>query len=204
MPIRLDQQIDLREARTIAASPAAPEAVLATQRAITDVDHENILSLIRHQCRTFEGTPEAFSKLDEEHLRDVIRSSLNAVYRVATAEAFRSHGKTDICIEAESRAAFVAECKVWAGGKGLSDAISQLLSYLTWRDCKTAIIVFNKDVHGFVELLAKKIAPCLQAHRRYSRTISSSPESGEWRVAFMQDAGTEVVCQVMVFNLHVS
>lgn len=203
LPIRLRQQIDLDEAREISVSAARRAADLTTPRTITDVDHENILSLIRHQCRTFEGAPDAFAKLDEEHLRDVIRSSLNAVYRVASAEAFRSHGKTDLCIEAESRAAFVAECKVWAGGKGLSDAISQLLSYLTWRDCKAAIVVFNKEIRGFVELLNKKVLPCLQAHPSYSRTISSSPGSGEWRVAFAQASGTEVVCQIMVFNLHV-
>lgn len=62
-------------------------------------------------------------------------------------EAFRNHGKTDISIERENRAAFVAECKMWTGKKEISNAITQLDSYLTWRDCKTALIYFvrNKD-----------------------------------------------------------
>jgi hypothetical protein len=204
LPIAMTQQIRIREAAAIGIAQQPPtRSGRQPERSITDEDYEGILSLIRHQCRTFEGAPEAFAKLDEEHLRDVIRASLNAIYRVAAAEAFRSHGKTDICIEAEDRSAFVAECKVWAGGQGLSEAIDQLLRYLTWRDCKTAIIVFNKDVRGFVDLLTKKVGPQLQGHPSFLRMPSSPPENGEWHVVFKQDAGTEVVCKVMLFNLHV-
>ena len=56
---------------------------------------------------------------------------------------FRS-GHSDICIEFENRAAFVAECKFWSGEKSLSDAIVQLFGYTTWRDIKLLLIVFSK------------------------------------------------------------
>jgi hypothetical protein len=171
-------------------------------RTISDRDYEDILSLIRHQCRTFEGAPAAFAVLDEEHLRDVIRASLNAVYRGATAEAFRSRGKTDICIEADNRSAFVTECKVWSGGKALSSAVDQLLSYMIWRDCKAAVVVFNKSVQNFADLLSNKVLPPVQDHPAYARTTSLRPDEGEWRVILKHPAGHDVTCHLMVYNLH--
>lgn len=43
------------------------------------------------------------------------------------------------------RNAFVAECKIWNGPQKLTDAIDQLLKYLTWRDTKGALILFIRD-----------------------------------------------------------
>jgi hypothetical protein len=40
---------------------------------------------------------------------------------------------------------FIAECKIWRGKKSLQEAIAQLLSYLTWRDNRVALIVFYKN-----------------------------------------------------------
>lgn len=51
----------------------------------------------------------------------------------AAGERFRRKGKTDICIEFEHRAAFVAECKLWKGPKAFGEAIDQLLGYLMSR-----------------------------------------------------------------------
>ena len=43
----------------------------------------------------------------------------------AVGEAFRHKGKTDICVEHENRAAFVAECKMWTGANSwLPDTIT--------------------------------------------------------------------------------
>jgi hypothetical protein len=73
----------------------------------------NILTIIRHDGRTFEATPKTYAVHDEEELRDIIRAHLNGHYKGdATGETFRRAGKTDLRIEAESRTAFVAECKV--------------------------------------------------------------------------------------------
>ena len=80
---------------------------------------------------------------------------MNATYKGdATGETFRKNGKTDICIERENRSAFVAECKMWTGQKEVKNAIEQLDSYLTWRDCKTALIYFvrRKDFMRVLEV----------------------------------------------------
>ena len=67
---------------------------------------------------------------------------------------------TDICIEQENRAAFVAECKIWKGPAKLRKAIRQLDGYLTWRDSKASLIVFskNKDFNSVVS----SVRACLE------------------------------------------
>ena len=74
----------------------------------------------------------------------MVLAQLNGHFKgAATGEAFRGKGKTDIRIEQDDRAAFVGECKNWNGETGATKAIDQLLGYLTWRDGKAALIVFN-------------------------------------------------------------
>ena len=70
-------------------------------------------------------------------------------------ETFRKIGKTDIQIETEKRAVFMAACTVWRDSKAISDSIDQLLSHLMWRDCKAAMMIFNKDEPSFSEILKK-------------------------------------------------
>ena len=84
--------------------------------------------------------------LDEEALRNLVLVSLNCQYEGrATGETFRNKGKTDINIKEKNRAAFVAECKIWKGRKNFTAAIEQLLRYLTWRDSKTALLIFSRN-----------------------------------------------------------
>ena len=144
--------------------------------------------------------PAGFRKLDEEQLRDVIRASLNAVYSFAPGEAFRGKGKTDICIEAGNRSAFVAECKIWRGEGELLKAVDQLLGYLTWRDAKTALIVFNKEVRNF-KALREKVRSTIEEHGAYKSTLRDDAVSGEWRFVLATDSGTDVSCHVMVYHL---
>jgi hypothetical protein len=76
------------------------------------------LAIIRHEGRTFETTPKTSAKRDEEELRDIMLAHLNGHIQVdAAGEAFRRSGKTEIRIEDASRAALVAEYKVWEGSK---------------------------------------------------------------------------------------
>lgn len=113
------------------------------QYCISDSSYEETLSVIKHTASTWERTPSSYRGMKEEDLRNVLLSSLNALFDgQATGEAFRRKGKTDICIEEKNRAAFVAECKMWTGEMHITDALSQLDSYTTWRDCKTALIYF--------------------------------------------------------------
>jgi hypothetical protein len=171
---------------------------------ISKDDYEHILGVIRHEGRSFESTPRTFAVHDEEELRDIILAHLNGHYKGgATGETFRGSGKTDIRIESENRAAFVAECKVWRGPSELSDAIDQLLGYLTWRDCKTAIVIFNKEVAGFTEI-QKKVHGIFKGHSNYERIIAVD-EAGEWRFLFhsKEDSERKVIIHVFMFNLYV-
>lgn len=114
-----------------------------TTFSISDEVYVDILDAITHTASTYERTPSSFKSMQEEDLRNTLLATLNATFKGdAVGEAFRNKGKTDICIEQSNRAAFVAECKMWTGQKEVENALSQLDGYLTWRDCKTALIYF--------------------------------------------------------------
>ncbi|MGO9613139.1 MAG: hypothetical protein ACLPX5_08895 [Dissulfurispiraceae bacterium] len=182
--------------------PPLPKSGFQAEPGISDEDYEHMLSVIRHEGRTFETTPKTFAVHDEEGLRDIMLAHLNAYYEgEATGETFRRSGKTDIRIEDRSRAAFVAECKVWRGPKELSFAIDQLLGYLTWRDCKAAIVVFNKQNAKFTELLTK-IPEVLASHPKFRKSLGQR-EPGEWRyvLSSAEDELRQVIVNVFVFNL---
>jgi hypothetical protein len=113
-------------------------------------------------------------------------------------------GKTDICIEFENRAAFVAECKLWKGEHKLLEAVTQLLGYLTWKDSKTALIVFDKDVAGFTKI-QEKIPEVLKQHPGFVRD-GKAQNSGEWQMTFRSsdDPDRFVTIHVFLFNLFVN
>jgi hypothetical protein len=58
----------------------------------------------------------------------------------ATGETFNFQGKTDILIRVEAKNVYIAECKFWKGEKTLLATLDQLLSYLSWRDTKAALL----------------------------------------------------------------
>lgn len=185
--------------------PAPPRGGYKPEPGITDDDYEHILSVVRHEGRTFEATPATFAIHDEEELRDIILAHLNGHYQGgATGETFRRSGKTDVRIEDNNRAAFVAECKVWRGSKELAEAVDQLLSYLTWRDCKAAIVIFNKYNARFSDLL-QKVPETLATHPRLRKNLEQRAE-GEWRLIFVsaEDEAREVIVHVFLFNLYIN
>jgi len=185
--------------------PPPPKTGYQAEPGITDEDYRHILSVIRHEGRTFEATPKTYAVHDEEELRDILLAHLNGHYQGAAAgEAFRRSGKTDIRIEDKNRAAFVAECKVWRGAKELSSAVDQLLGYLTWRDCKAALIIFNKNNAKFTELLGR-IPETVQAHEKF-RQVLDKGQDGEWEflMTSREDDARQVRVHVFVFNIYSS
>lgn len=185
--------------------PPPPKSGFNPEPGITAQDFEHILAVIRHEGRSFESTPKTYAIHDEEELRDILIAHLNGHYEGgATGETFRRSGKTDIRIEDQERAAFVAECKVWRGHKEFLEAIDQLLSYLTWRDCKAAIIVFNKYNAKFTELLTK-VPETIRSHPKFKKEFGQHKE-GEWRfiLTSLEDELRQVIINVFVFNLFVA
>lgn len=183
--------------------PVPPETGLMPEPGLRDKTYEQILHFIRHQGRTFERTPETFCVHNEEDLRNIILAQLNGHFEGdAVGEVFRRRGKTDICIERDNRAAFIGECKVWTGPASLTGALDQLLGYLTWRDSKASLIVFNLRVRKFSQIL-EAVPETIKDHRLF---VSNLPleETGEWRVKMRseEDEGRRVIVHVFVFNLY--
>ena len=196
-PIRMKEKI-------VKPLPPPPKSGLKSEPGIDEKNYENILKIIRHQGRAFETTPSTYKVHDEEELRDMIVANLNIYLEgEAGGETFRKSGKTDICVKEGDRAAFVAECAMWRGEKHLVGKVDQLLGYLTWRDCKAALVIFNKEVAGFAELL-NKVPETLAKHRFLVKDIGQQGE-GEWRYVLRsaEDEGRRITVHVFMFNLFV-
>ena len=194
------QKIDIQprpELQSISAVEMSPEP------GISDDDYELILKVIGHQGRAFEKTPNTFANFGEENIRDLVLAQLNVYFvGAATAETFRSSGKTDICIQKDDRAAFVGELKVWSGSESLSRALYQLLRYLTWRDSKAALIILNQHNKSITDI-ENKISTALKEHQLFIREIESN-EKGEWRIEARDanDRNRRVIVHVFLFNLY--
>ena len=191
------------EIRRPPALPVPPKTGLAPEPGITGETYERILHFIRHQGRTFERTPGTYALHDEEGLRNIILAQLNGHFEgAAMGEVFRGSGKTDICIETDNRAAFVGECKLWTGPASLTGALDQMLGYLTWRDSKASVIVFNTRNRNFSKILPS-IPDSIRDHGLFVRDLSCE-ETGEWRVLMRseEDEGRRVTVHVFLFDLY--
>ena len=168
---------------------------------INDTDYVDILSTIKHTGSTYERTPASYKSMQEEDLRNTLLAALNGTYKGdAVGEAFRNHGKTDICIERENRAAFVAECKMWTGKSGIAEALSQLSRYLTWRDCKTALIFFVRRKKFFETLKAAEEALKEVPEMRQVQPI----DKNEFKCCMIsnENPGQLIQVRVMLFNME--
>jgi len=164
-------------------------------------EYDEILRIMKNMVRVMEQSPRAFEKMGEEDLRTHFLVQLNAQYeRQATGETFNFQGKTDIMVRVEGRNVFIAECKFWKGERELQNTIDQLLSYLSWRDTKTAILIFNRNAN-FTEVLAK-IGDAAPSHACFKRDLGKSDES-IFRYVFHQPADTnrELLLTVMAFDV---
>jgi hypothetical protein len=177
------------------SSSFKPEPVLAME------EYENILEIIRNMVQVMERSPKAFEHMGEEDLRTHFLVQLNSQYEGgATGETFNFQGKTDILVRADGKNVFVAECKFWGGEKQFLETIEQLLSYLSWRDTKAAVMIFNRNAN-FTDVL-KKITEIVPKHKCYKRTLAGSGES-TFRYVFHQpnDPNREVMVTVMAFDV---
>lgn len=191
------------EVRRPPSLPVPPKTGLRPEPGIPDETYEQILHFIRHQGRTFETTPGTYALHDEEGLRNIVLGQLNGQFEgAAKGEAFRGRGKTDICIETDNRAAFVGECKLWTGPASLTGALDQLLGYLTWRDSKASVIVFNTQNRYFSKVLSA-VPDTIRGHNLFVRDLPCE-ETGEWRVLMRseEDEGRRVTVHVFLFNLY--
>lgn len=148
-----------------------------------------------------ERSPRTFAKMNEKALRDQILIQLNGHYEgQATGETFNSTGKTDILIRSDRKNLFIAECKFWGGPKELLNTLDQLLGYVSWRDTKTAVIVFNRNQDHTAVL--QKIAETVPQHPCFKRDLGKQGET-HFRYVFHQpgDKNREVIVTVFAFDI---
>lgn len=168
---------------------------------LDDGTYQKILKAIHDVGQQLERMPSTYRGKSEEDLRDIILVHLEPQFTgSATGETFNKAGKTDILLRHEGKNAFIAECKFWKGIKGFSSTITQLLSYLTWRDSKSAIIIFvqNKDLSSVIANIESEI----HDHANYIGFVSKQEETWlNYRFHINGDRNREVKLAVLLFHV---
>ncbi len=181
----------------VSTAPYKPEPTLDMQ------EYEHILSVVSNMVMVMERSPKAFRDMNEEDLRQHFLVQLNGQYEgQATGETFNFDGKTDILIRVDGKNIFIAECKFWKGPKAFKESIDQLLSYSTWRDTKTSLLVFNQDAE--MSTVLKRIPEVVKDHPKYKSNRDYDSETGfRYILRHRDDANREIVLTVLVFNIPV-
>lgn len=166
--------------------------------------YKDVLKVIYDSGKNMEKKPSLYISKDEEGLRDQFLFVLETRYEgtTATGETFNRAGKTDILLKyaEDGSNLFVAECKFWHGISEFQEAIYQLFErYLTWRDSKTALIIFvtNKDFSNVISKIQKDII----ANKYF---VKSNGQRGETSYSYIfklpQDDKKPVYLEVMLFH----
>jgi hypothetical protein len=181
--------------------PTAPSTPFKPEPVLEEAHYQHILNVIDNMTVVMERSPTAFAEMGEEDIRQHYLVQLNGHFEgAATGETFNHQGKTDILIRAEGKNIFIAECKFWRGEKQFVETVHQILSYLSWRDTKAAIILFNRN-KGFSQVLAKiKEATAAHPHRKHG-----PKEESETRFRYVfgnpSDHSREIILTVVAFDV---
>lgn len=183
------------------ALPPASSAQFVPEPTWALEQYEQALKIVQDMALVMERSPNAFRTMDEEALRQHFLVQLNGQFEgKATGETFNMSGKTDILLREGERNVFIAECKFWKGPKVFAEAIDQLLGYATWRDSKTAILVFNRGTDTATVLAG--IDTAVKAHPNFKRAVKWPHESGFRYVLHANgDTNRELTLTVLVFHV---
>ncbi len=185
---------------TVAANKAPPHCP-ASQSVLGYDDYQRTLGILRCMSLCIEHTPSTFAALSEQEIRDFFLVYLNGQFKGgSTSETFNRSGKTDLLVRFGGRNIFIAECKFWHGPAGFGKAIDQLLGYLTWRDCKCALLIFNRNKG--TTAVAKKIHETMTARKEYNRTVARDVQ-GDSQYVFVkaEDSSGEILITTQLFNV---
>jgi hypothetical protein len=163
--------------------------------------YQHVLSVMQNMSLVMEYSPKAFADLGEEALRFHFLVQLNGQYEgEATGETFNGEGKSDIIIRQGGANVFIAECKIWEGVTAFSAAIDQLQRYVTWRDTKTALVIFNRN-KGFSDVV-QKAQEAVRAHPQYkSGPLVQGPARFRYVFRNANDPNREYALTLMLFNV---
>jgi len=187
--------------------PLANQEIVKSEPTLDMEEYEHILSIISNMALVMERSPNTFKNMKEENIRDHFLVQLNSHYEgKASGETFNYHGKTDILIRENGKNIFIAECKFWRGEKEFQDAIDQLLGYTSWRDTKTALLIFNKN-KNFTSVV-KKIKEITKHHPNYVKDLpydKDLPYEHETVFRFIfhhkDDDDRELILTILAFNI---
>jgi hypothetical protein len=185
--------------------PVLPDPKKETEPFLTRDSLNSVIELINNAGLAFERTPRVFSKLEEEDLRDVLLSTLNAVFRgEATGETFSKSGKTDIHIRFSAKDLLICECKFWDGEKAYTAALEQLFSYLTWRESYGILITLSKR-SSFSEVVTKAMDVISVHPTIVSGSTKKISDSYFSTIHFFpDDKARHIEIHHMLFNLQIS
>ncbi|MBE9100761.1 hypothetical protein [Vacuolonema iberomarrocanum] len=171
--------------------------------AIDAAIYHQILTITHDVGKQFERLPSTYAGKEEEHLRDHMLLFLEPNFKgSATGETFNKKGKTDILLRYEGSNVFIAELKYWHGKKAYLETITQLLSYLTWRDSKAAVILFvsNKDFTAVLGTLREATSQ----HTNYLGFVREVGEGWyQYRFHINDDKNREVQLAVQAFHVPI-
>ncbi len=183
----------------------APQPVKAPAKpaefVLPESDYQDILRICESMSLVMERSPTVFENAEEEHIRVHYLVQLNGQYQgAATGETFNHKGKTDILIRHENQNVFVAECKFWGGYKALIETGDQLLGYTTWRDTRTALIIFSRN-QDFTNVISEA-QRAMKDHQHYKSGPTKESET-RFRYTFTHpdDKQRDIIVTLMLFNM---
>jgi hypothetical protein len=187
--------------KKIRTFPKVEERGFTPEPTLNEQTYFDILTLIHDMGKEFERKPSVYNGKEEEHLRDHLLMILEPHFEgSATGETFNKKGKTDILLKHQNNNVFIGECKFWKGKKVFLETITQLLSYLTWRDSKAAVIMFvkNKEFSDVIETVKSEIGN----HSNFLGYVGEKDESWmNYRFHLNGDKNREVKLAVMLYHI---
>jgi len=187
--------------KTVPVPPPASAAPFVPEPALPDATYEQVLQVLGNMVRVMEQSPEAFATMKEEDLRTHFLVQLNGQFEGrATGETFRGSGSTDILLTEADRSVFIAECKFWKGPQSLHAAIDQLLDYTTWRDAKTAILLFNRN-KDYTAVVSAALAS-LKAHPQVVAPVTTLADTAfRNKLRHRDNHSRLIVLTTLLYNL---
>lgn len=166
--------------------------------------YSKILTAINDIGKGFERSPRLFIDREEEDLRDYFLFFLEMNFEgSATGETFNNEGKTDILLRHEGENVFISECAWWNGKKRFSDKISQLNKYLTWRDTKTAVVLFSNNKSP--SKVHEQIIEGTKEHPQFKEFVERKDHSWfQYEFYFPEDENRTIDLAVIIFHLRQS
>jgi hypothetical protein len=189
--------------KPLAPKPIAKVTTAKAEQEYTldETDYQEILRICTSMSLVMERSPTVFEHAEEEHIRVHYLVQLNGQYQgAATGETFNHTGKTDILIRHQDKNIFVAECKFWNGHVELIKTTSQLLGYTTWRDTKTALIIFSRRMN-----FSNVISEAQRAMKDHPQYKNGPVNEGESRFRYIfkhpNDYQREIIITLMLFDM---